>query len=190
MYYVGIDWADQKYDVMIVDHNGTAISPPVTIKKNAAGFEQLLDKFRQLSDDPQQFKIGIETPNNLVVDLGYPVFALFPGAMTSLRQRFRASGARDDQFDAFVIADTLRTDQARQTTLSVWRAVDFGSALVREIRLWAHDHHDLIAERVRLTNSLQSTLKEYYPESIGYEVQKVWLTVTSSLTTAFSRRSS
>lgn len=172
MYYVGIDWADQKYDVMIVDHNGTAVSPLVTIKKNAAGFEQLLDKFRQLSDDPQQFKIGIETPNNLVVDflvdLGYPVFALFPGAMTSLRQRYRASGARDDQFDAFVIADALRTDQARQATPSIWRAVDFGSELVREIRLWAHDHHDLIAERVRLTNSLRSTLKEYYPEYIAF----------------------
>ena len=172
MYYVGIDWADQKYDVMIVDHNGVIISPPVTIKKNAAGFEQLLEKLRKLSDDPQQFKIGIETPNNLVVDflvdLGYAVFALFPGAMKSLRQRYRSSSARDDQFDAFVIADALRTDQARPTTPSVWRAVDFGSELVREIRLLARDHHDLVAERVRLTNSLRSTLKEYYPEYIQF----------------------
>jgi len=172
MYYVGIDWADQKYDLTIVDHTGAVITQNVTIKKNPAGFEQLLDRLRRLSDDPQQFKIGIETPNNLVVDflvdLGYAVWALFPGSMKSLRQRYRSSGARDDQFDAFVIADALRTDTADPNRVSVWRAVDFGSELVREIRLWARDHHDLVAERVRLTNSLRSTLKEYYPEYIQF----------------------
>jgi hypothetical protein len=132
----------------------------------------LLDRLRQLSDDPQHFKIGIETPNNLIVDflvdLGFAVFALFPGAMKSLRQRYRTSGARDDQFDAFVIADTLRTDQASPKAVSIWRAVDFGSELAREIRLWARDHHDLVAEQVRLRNSLRSTLKEYYPEYIQF----------------------
>ena len=116
MYYVGIDWADQKYDITIVDRHGTIILQNFTIKKNAAGFEQLLEKLRQLSADPQQVQTGIETPNNLVVDflvdMGYAVFALFPGAMKSLRKRYRTSGARDDQFDAFVIADTLRTDHA------------------------------------------------------------------------------
>jgi hypothetical protein len=172
MYYVGIDWADQKYDVMIVDHHGTIISQNLTIKKNPSGFEQLLDRLRRLSDDPQQFKIGIETPNNLVVDflvdLGYPVFALFPGSMKSLRKRYRTSSARDDQFDAFVIADTLRTDQANPKAVSIWRAVDFGSELVREIRLLAHDHHDLVAAHTAFSNSLRSTLKEYYPEYIQF----------------------
>jgi transposase len=172
MYYVGIDWADQKYDITIVDRHGTIISQNMTIKKNAAGFEQLLDKLRQLSADPQQVQIGIETPNNLVVDflvdMGYAVLALFPGAMKSLRKRYRTSGARDDQFDAFVIADTLRTDQASPKAVSIWRAVDFGSEWVREMRLLARDHHDLIAEQVRLRNSLRSTLKEYYPEYIQF----------------------
>jgi len=37
------------------------------------------------------------------------------------------SGARDDPFDAFVLADVLRTDSAQRH----WREVDFGSDLVR-----------------------------------------------------------
>jgi transposase len=174
MYYVGIDWADQKHDLTIVAGTGTILVQNLTIAKNPEGFEHLLDKLRQLSDDLQQFKIGIETPNNLLVDFlvdwGYPVFALFPGAMKSLRKRYRTSGARDDQFDSFVIADTLRTDvgHALSNTPSVWRAVDFGSDLVREIRLLARDHHDLVAEHVRLNNSLRSTLKEYYPEYLQF----------------------
>jgi hypothetical protein len=172
MYYVGIDWADRKYDVTIVDDNGAIVINNVTFKKSAAGFEQLLDKLRQLSNDPQSIKIGIETPNNLVVDylvdLGYAVWTLFPGAMKSLRQRYRASDARDDQFDAFVIADALRTDTACWRPTSAWRVVDFGSERVREIRLLTRDHHDLLAEQTRLANSLRATLKEYYPEYIRF----------------------
>jgi transposase len=172
MYYLGIDWADQKYDVTIVDHNGAIVVEKLAIKKNPASFEQLLDRLRQLSDDPQHFKIGIETPNNLIVDflvdLGYAVFALFPGAMKSLRQRYRTTGARDDQFDAFVIADSLRTAQASPQAAAVWRAVDFGSERARQLRVLTRDHHDWVAEHVRLSNSLRSTLKEYYPEYIRF----------------------
>ena len=166
MFYVGIDWADQKYDITILDEPGAVMSKPFTIKKTQQDFEQLLGRFRKMSDDPQQFKIGIETPHNLIVDFlierGYEVFALFPGAMKSFRKRYRSSGARDDVFDAFVLADVIRTDK------KCWRKVDFGSELVREIRILARDHHQKIEDQTALTNRLRSTLKEYYPEYIQF----------------------
>jgi transposase len=166
MYYVGIDWADTKYDLCILDHDGQVVIKHLIIAKTRLGFEQLLDKLRTLAADPNQFKIGLETPNNLLVDflvdLGYAVFALFPGSMDSFRKRYRTSGARDDVFDAFVIADVLRTDKA------CWRPVDFGSEPIREIRVLARDHHGLLAESVAASNSLRSTLKEYYPEYIQF----------------------
>ncbi len=165
-YYVGIDWADQKHDIAILDHHGAVVVDNWTIKKNRAGFEQLLDKLRSLSDDPNDFKIGIETPHNLLVDflvdLNYPVFAIFPGSMKSFRKRYRASGARDDRFDAFVVADVLRTDKA------CWRKVDFGSERAREIRLLARDHHDLVGHLVAWGQGLLATLKMYYPEYIHF----------------------
>jgi hypothetical protein len=166
MYYVGIDWADQKHDIKILDEHGALIVGNLTIKNNAAGFEQLRAQLRQCSEDPAAFKIGIETPNQLVVDFlldfGYAVWAMFPGSMKSFRKRYRSSGARDDGFDAFVIADVVRTDTA------CWRSVDFGSPAVREIRLLAQAHHDATAWQVALSNSLRSTLKEYYPEYIRF----------------------
>jgi len=165
-FYVGIDWADQKHDIIILDALGAIIIDNCSIKKNRAGFEQLLEKLRSLSDDPNDFKIGIETPHNLLVDflvdLNYPVFALFPGSMKSFRKRYRASGARDDRFDAFVVADVLRTDKA------CWRKVDFGSELAREIRLFARDHHDLVDQLVACNQCLLATLKMYYPEYIHF----------------------
>lgn len=166
MYYVGIDWADQKHDIALLDNNGTVIVKPFTIKKSPEGFAQLVDKLRRLSPDPVDFKIGIETPFNLLVDflvdLGYAVFALFPGAMKSFRKRYRASSARDDRFDALVVADVLRTDKA------CWRRIDFGSEPVREIRLVVRDHHFLVSAHIAFCNSLRSTLKEYYPEYVQF----------------------
>jgi len=145
-----------------LDDWGDFVSKQFTIKKSQKGFEKLLDRLRKLSFDPQQFMIGIETPHNLLVDflvdLGYCVFAIFPGSMKSFRKRYRSSGARDDGFDAFVLADVRRTDKR------CWRKVDFGSDLAREIRILAIDHHQKVEDRTALSNRLRSTLKEYYPE--------------------------
>jgi transposase len=166
MYHVGIDWSDQKYDISIVDDGGDVITPPIEIAKNQKGFAKLLLKLRTISGNPSDFRMGIETPHNLLVDffveLGYPVYAIFPGSMESFRKRYRSSRARDDQFDAFVLADVLRTDTA------CWRRVDFGSELAREIRLLAYDHHTFTDNRVALNNSLRSTLNAYYPEYIEF----------------------
>ena len=43
MYYVGIDWADQKHDVTVVDEHGAIVLKNFTIKKSPAGFAQLLE---------------------------------------------------------------------------------------------------------------------------------------------------
>jgi len=166
MYYVGIDWADQKHDIRILDQTGEPISKTLTIEKSQQGFTELLVRLRNLSDDPNQFKIGIETPHNLLVDflvdLNYPVYSIFPGSMKSFRKRYRSSGARDDSFDAFVIADVIRTDKA------CWRKVDFGSDLIREIRITVRDHQHIINDHTALINSLRATLKEYYPEYVHF----------------------
>jgi hypothetical protein len=166
MYFVGIDWVDQKHDVTIVDESGACLVKNFSVKKSVQGFTQLLDKLRSLSEDSQAFKIGIETPHNLVVDylvdLGYAVFAMFLGSMKSFRKRYRSSSARDDEFDSYVIADVLRTDKA------CWRLVDFGSERIRQIRLYAWHHHQMVEDHVALSNALRATLKEYYPEFLEF----------------------
>jgi len=168
MYYAGIDWADQKHDITIVDEQGAIICRNLTIPKNHHGFDKLVDTLRELSPEPEDFKIGIETPHNLLVDflieLQYPVYAIFPGNMKSFRKRYRPSGARDDQFDSFVLADVLRTDATHRH----WRKVDFGSELVREIRILARDQHQLLKLQTTLINSLRSALKAYYPEYVTF----------------------
>lgn len=182
MYYIGIDWADQKHDIAMVDDQDNAVLKPFSIQKSRKGFEKLLAVLRSLSENPEDFKIGIETPHNLIVDflveLDYPVFTIFPGLMKDLRRRYRVSGAHDDPFDAFVLADALRTDKAG------WRRVHFGSELAREIRILARDHHTLVAHQVVLFNSLRSALNIYYPEYIHF-FKDVWCKTSLAFITAY-----
>ena len=162
MYYVGIDWANQKHDFAIIDEQNNLTVKPKTIEKSYLGFENLLKTLRGLDENPRNFKIGIETPHNLIVDclldLDYPLYVLFPGVIKDLRRRYRASGAHDDRFDALVITDALRTEKV------CWRQVTFGSELARKISILARDHHIMVQNQSSLITSLRETLNLYYPE--------------------------
>lgn len=166
MYYTGIDWADQKYDLVILNDNGTYVYPIFEIDKSDEGFNELLGKLRKLSPNPDDFKIGIETPQNLLVDSllmwGYPVFSIHPSSMKSFRRRYRPTNARDDKYDAYVLADVVRTDEA------CWKKVERGSKLTHYITMLVLDHYHLIQKYTAAHNTFKQTLKEYYPEYIHF----------------------
>jgi transposase len=166
MYYVGIDWADRKYDLVILNDQGKKVCQPFVIKKSEQGFNDLLIKLRKLSSNSLDFKIGIETPHNLLVDSllvwNYPVFSIHPSSMKSFRKRYRTTNARDDVYDSFVLADVARTDTA------CWRKIDRGSELTYQIQLLVFDHHRLIQKQTASHNALKGTLKQYYPEYLDF----------------------
>ena len=49
---------------------------------------------------------------------GISVVVISPNQIKSLRSRYGSAGNKDDPFDAFVLADTLRTDRARLRPLT------------------------------------------------------------------------
>jgi hypothetical protein len=70
---------------------------------------------RELADDPGRVAIGIEIPRGAIVETlverGFQVYAINPKQLDRFRDRYSMSGAKDDRRDAFVLADSLRTDQ-------------------------------------------------------------------------------
>ena len=62
-------------------------------------------------------EVAIERPDGPVVDTllaaGITVVVISPNQVKNLRGRYGSAGNKDDRFDAFVLADTLRTDRAR-----------------------------------------------------------------------------
>jgi transposase len=75
----------------------------------------------------------------------------------NLRSRYAAAGAKDDRFDAFVLADTLRTDRARLRPL-----VPDTTATI-SLRMAVRARRDLVAHRVAADNQLRAHLAVAFP---------------------------
>lgn len=165
MYYVGIDWADDHHDVFITDDSAVKIDA-FTIPHNAEGVYSLQEKLLKLTASKEQVLIALETPKNLLVfsllDKGYTVYSFNPKAVDRYRDRYRVSGARDDSFDAMVIANILRTDRHQ------FRPIVPDSMLLRELKILTHDQQHLIRLKTKLINQIQSCLKDYYPVALQF----------------------
>ncbi|MCH8294077.1 transposase [Candidatus Poribacteria bacterium] len=63
--------------------------------------------------EPSEVHIAIETPHGLMVHAlcqpQYQIYPLNPKAVKRFRETYKVSGAKDDKFDAFVLAHLLRT---------------------------------------------------------------------------------
>jgi transposase len=120
--------------------------------------------------------VGIETPRAAVVetllDRGVAVFALNPKQLDRFRDRHTVGGAKDDRRDAYVLADSLRTDQPS------FRAVKLSSAEFVELRELSRLRDELTAERLALGNRLSDHLNRYFPSVLQlgdvYESRWIW----------------
>ena len=80
-----------------------------------------------------------------------------PNQVKNLRGRYGSAGNKDDRFDAFVLADTLRTDRARLRPL-----IPDSPATVA-LRQTCRARKDLVAHRVAVANQLRAHLQDRVP---------------------------
>ena len=80
-----------------------------------------------------------------------------PNQVKNLRGRYGSAGNKDDRFDAFVLADTLRTDRARLRPL-----IPDSPATVA-LRRACRARKDLVAHRVAVANQLRAHLRNVLP---------------------------
>jgi transposase len=88
------------------------------------------------------------------------VYVIPPSVVKSNRNRFRQSGARDDQSDGYLLADILRTDRGR---LQPWHP---DSLLTRQMRAKVSWIQHLTRASTRLSNRLRAVLLRYYPAAL------------------------
>jgi transposase len=109
--------------------------------------------------------VAIERPDGPVVDAllaaGVSVYVIPPSQVRNLRGRYGSAGNKDDRFDAFVLADTLRTDRRRLTPLT--RDAEATTAL----RQLCRARRDLVAHRVAAANQLRAHLQTAFPGAVG-----------------------
>ena len=137
----GIDWASSEHAVAVVDAHGVQLQRAV-VTHTAAGLTQLVRLLRRAGVE----EIGIERGDGPMVDAvlaaDFVVFVIPPNQVRNLRRRYGSAGNKDDHFDAYVLADTVRTDRHRLAPL-----VPDTPATVT-MRMTVRARQDLVAARV------------------------------------------
>ena len=163
MFYGGIEWAIDKFDIHILNEQGHTVKT-FLIKNTYDDFCQALETLRGLSPDPADFRLAIETKHNRLIEFlnahGYAVYFLPPNQMKSVRDSYGSSGAKSDPSDCAVQADWLRTHPDR------FERIQPEGEKTELIRLLVADLDFLTREKVRLHNRLMAVLREYFPAAL------------------------
>ncbi len=162
--YIGIDWGPISHVICYLNEAGVGIAQQV-IEHTAEGFAKFDTQRAKLGVPAGECLVGIETAHSLLVDYlwghGYnQVYVIPPNVVRSTRGRYRQSGARNDASDAYVLADSLRTDRGR---LQLWRP---DHVLTRQLRSRVSLLIHLTRTIVRLSNRLRAVLLRYYPAGL------------------------
>jgi transposase len=92
---------------------------------------------------------------------GITVVVISPNQLKNLRGRYGSAGNKDDRFDAYVLADTLRTDRHRLRPLTPDRPATV------TLRMTVRARKDLVATRISLANQLRAHLQVAFPGAVG-----------------------
>jgi transposase len=156
----GIDWARDDHAVSVVDARGREISRR-TVEHSAAGLRELTEVLARAGAG----EAAIERPDGPVIDAllgaGVTVVVISPNQVKNLRGRYGSAGNKDDRFDAFVLADTLRTDRARLAPLKP------DSPATVSLRRACRARKDLVSHRVGVANQLRAHLRNVFPGAAG-----------------------
>jgi hypothetical protein len=115
-FYVGIDLAATKHRACVVDGTGKVIGE-LAFEHSGPGLTDFIRSLDKLTGNisVDHVAIAAETPRGLIVESvlerGYSVFSINPKQLDRFRDRYTVAGAKDDRRDAFVLANSLRTDQ-------------------------------------------------------------------------------
>ncbi|GEL17190.1 IS110 family transposase [Pseudonocardia asaccharolytica] len=144
----------------VVDARGRQVHR-CTVAHSAAGLAELVAVLTR----PGAREVAIERPDGPVIDAlpdaGVTVVVISPNQLRHLRSRYGSAGNKDDRFDAYLLADTLRTDRARLRPLIP--DSDATPALRRACRA----RKDLVSHRVGVANQLRAHLQRVFPGAVG-----------------------
>ncbi|HXE82978.1 MAG TPA: IS110 family transposase [Gemmatimonadales bacterium] len=164
-WFVGIDWGSESHAVCLVDATGRRREVR-RIAHTAEAVETCLAWILECAEvPPTRIAVAIETPRGALIDAclvcGFRVFAVNPKQLDRFRDRHTVAGAKDDRRDAWVLADSLRTDAA------AFQPVHQEDPIVVQLRELSRAEDDLDGEFRRLANQLRSQLHRLVPEILA-----------------------
>src|ERR1700722_11940560 len=172
----GVDWAKDDHAVCVAGEQGEALER-FTVRHDAAGLKQMAARLLRAGVS----QAGIERGDGPVVDTllaaGLSAYGTPPAQVKNLRSRYGSAGNKDDRFDAYVLADVVRTDARRLRPME--RDSDQATALRSAVRA----RRDLVVHRVAAANQLRAHLQIVFPAAAA-----LFAAIDSEITLAFLSR--
>ncbi len=172
--FVGIDWATTSHEVCVIDAERRILEQQA-FEHSGHGISQLVNLLLALSGSrPERVAVAIEMPRGAVVETlverHFAVFSLNPKQMDRFRDRHTVPGAKDDSRDAFVMADSLRTD------LHLFHRVGLDDPWIIRLRELSRAEEDVRQESVSAGHRLRELLTRYYPQALKLcpGVDEIW----------------
>ncbi|MBW3537337.1 MAG: IS110 family transposase [Actinobacteria bacterium] len=176
--FAGIDWGGHRHQLAIVDDDGRVLVND-RFTHDRAGVDELLTTL-QTHQDSGPMAVAIERCDGIVVEAlqanGHPVYPLSPRVSARARERYQAAHRKDDRFDAFVLADTLRHEHAR------WRPLARPSDTLAELRVLVRDRRRTLETQQAVEAQLRATLEAYHPAAV-----RLFSSIDRAITLAFVR---
>lgn len=162
--FAGVDWATEAHQVCVIDSAGKILEER-SVPHSGEGLSDLCRRLTKLAEgEAHRVAISIEMPHGPVVETlmehEFVVHSINPKQLDRFRDRFTVAGAKDDRRDAYVLADSLRTDR------QCFRRLVPDDPIIIELRGWSRSTDELQHERNRLCNRLRTELLRYYPQAL------------------------
>jgi transposase len=158
--FAGIDWGGSHHQLCILDPTGKRQSQ-LRVTHDVAG---LADLDTELARHGHRLPVAVERSEGLLVEhlqsRGHPVFPVSPRIAARARERYRVAAVKDDRFDAFVLADSLRHEHQH------WRALAVSSPLLAEIKALTRDRDRLLETQQAIESQLRMILEAYHPAPV------------------------
>jgi transposase len=160
--YVGIDWADQKHDVIL-----RAASEPAKVEYRRIAHKpdalmEWLGELQQRFAGKGKILVCLEQSRGALIYhlMNYEFLELYPinpSQVASFRKTFSPGGAKDDRPDAELICELLYYHRDR---LKAWKPDD---ELTRKLAFLNEGRRKAVDQRTELANEIKSQLKVYFP---------------------------
>jgi transposase len=158
--FAGIDWGGEHHQLCVVDHAGKRLTQ-LRVTHDVAGLANLRRELARFGD---RTPIAIERAEGLLVEHlqahGHALFPVSPRIAARARERYKVASVKDDRFDAFVLADTLRHEHER------WRPLSTPSPLLAEIKALTRDRDRLQETQQAVESQLRAILEAYHPAPV------------------------
>jgi transposase len=156
----GVDWASETHVVCVIDDAGRVIDR-FEVAHASSDLRAMVVRLRKLSVAGVAIERGDGPVVETLLTAGMLVFVVPSRQIKGLRTRYGSAGNKDDRFDAYVLADTLRTDGHR------WKPLREDQPETAALRALCRARKDLVETRVQTLNQLRSNLELCLPGALA-----------------------